>query len=102
MKIKKYKEIEVASARIEIQINPANGLTDMRLSYTCPACAGWGCGKHGSEKANQDCNGGTVNQIVEPSHLKDVLDETEVSNVYQAIAKLLGVTVGADPFGTYS
>ena len=91
MKITSSKEVKVEKAIINITIDPTKQKTTMELSYTCPHCAGWGCGKHGGTK---HCNNGTVEQKLEPSKLNQVFEEDDLVKVKAAIKDLYSKVMG--------
>lgn len=88
------KEVQVDNPRIEIQIDPNNQKTSMALNYTCPDCAGWGCGRHGGPKTNRDCNGGTVHIVLDPSKLDQTFEGGQLMKIKAAIQNLYLEVIG--------
>ena len=88
MKLRSVKEIEVTDGQIDINFDIKRQALTMSLQYTCPSCSGWGCGKHGGPKENQNCIGGTVFIKLDPSSLEENLEGEDFLKIKTAIQNL--------------
>jgi hypothetical protein len=94
MKLRSIKEVTADNPLITIQINPDNQKTSMVLSYTCPDCAGYGCGRHGSPRANPDCSGGTVEMKLDPAKIDQIFDSGQAMRIKAALENLYLDAIG--------
>ena len=86
MELTIVKKVKADGARITVIINPENKDTHMRLSYTCPECAGHGCNTH--RHNNNECSGGTVNKTLEPDNLDATFTNDQLLMIKAAFTEL--------------
>jgi len=86
-KIKQIKEAEYENAKLSFNISlpmgPGGSIPAVLLSYTCPKCAGYGCGSHG---VNTHCDD---MQDVEIQNLKQSIGEEQTQHLINYLSALI-------------
>jgi hypothetical protein len=83
MKLTHIKEIEIKHASIDISVDLKQETSTIRLSYSCPECAGHGC-----RYRENKCNGGSIIEELNPAKINSQLDKESANKLRSIIQNL--------------